>query len=88
MQAVVGRDQDSAFAIAAAWAVGAACAEAAAFAEAATFAEAAAFAEASASQAGEPSRRDILRPADQGWWALQDSNLRLPPCEDGTLPLS
>jgi integrase len=22
------------------------------------------------------------------WWALQDSNLRLPPCEDGTLPLS
>ena len=24
----------------------------------------------------------------QWWWALQDSNLRLPPCEDGTLPLS
>jgi hypothetical protein len=22
------------------------------------------------------------------WWALQDSNLRLPPCEGGTLPLS
>jgi len=22
------------------------------------------------------------------WWAQQDSNLRLPPCEDGTLPLS
>lgn len=23
-----------------------------------------------------------------GWWAQQDSNLRLPPCEGGTLPLS
>src|SRR6202034_1877102 len=22
------------------------------------------------------------------WWAQQDSNLRLPPCEGGTLPLS
>ena len=22
------------------------------------------------------------------WWALKDSNLRLPPCEGGTLPLS
>ena len=22
------------------------------------------------------------------WWALQDLNLRLPPCEGGTLPLS
>ena len=22
------------------------------------------------------------------WWAVQDLNLRLPPCEDGTLPLS
>ena len=24
----------------------------------------------------------------KGWWAQQDSNLRLPPCEGGTLPLS
>src|SRR5262249_22714232 len=22
------------------------------------------------------------------WWAIEDSNLRLPPCEGGTLPLS
>ncbi len=22
------------------------------------------------------------------WWAVQGSNLRLPPCEGGTLPLS
>jgi hypothetical protein len=26
--------------------------------------------------------------AVEGWWALKDSNLRLPPCEGGTLPLS
>ena len=24
----------------------------------------------------------------KGWWAVQDLNLRLPPCEGGTLPLS
>jgi hypothetical protein len=24
----------------------------------------------------------------EDWWAQQDSNLRLPPCEGGTLPLS
>jgi hypothetical protein len=24
----------------------------------------------------------------KNWWAQQDSNLRLPPCEGGTLPLS
>src|SRR5271154_68926 len=30
-----------------------------------------------------------MRPSEQGnWWAQQDSNLRLPPCEGGTLPLS
>jgi hypothetical protein len=31
----------------------------------------------------EPTRKSLIL-----WWALQDSNLRLPPCEDGTLPLS
>ncbi len=32
---------------------------------------------------------DLSGAAAEGrWWAQQDSNLRLPPCEGGTLPLS
>ena len=33
---------------------------------------------------------DCVEPAKllKIWWAQQDSNLRLPPCEGGTLPLS
>jgi hypothetical protein len=30
----------------------------------------------------------IMADKDEKWWAIQDSNLWLPPCEGGTLPLS
>jgi hypothetical protein len=33
-------------------------------------------------------RRAVFRKLLILWWAQQDSNLRLPPCEGGTLPLS
>ena len=32
--------------------------------------------------------RKVSNESAEQWWALQDSNLRLPPCEGGTLPLS
>ena len=32
--------------------------------------------------------RRLFFPLISIWWAVQDLNLRLPPCEDGTLPLS
>ena len=41
------------------------------------------------SRRGEPAGEILSAAKDpKRWWALQDSNLRLPPCEDGTLPLS
>jgi hypothetical protein len=43
-----------------------------------------------ASIARNPARKMTITYSPGGiyWWALQDSNLRLPPCEGGTLPLS
>ena len=38
-------------------------------------------------QAG-PNLMVLCPQAIDRWWALKDSNLRLPPCEGGTLPLS
>lgn len=38
------------------------------------------------SQKSFPDKPENLRQV--AWWAVLDSNRRLPPCEDGTLPLS
>ena len=43
---------------------------------------------AAASSEHRKARQTLRLGGPSRWWARQDSNLRLPPCEGGTLPLS